>query len=109
LKQSRFATFEGNLYSNDDIMLAGDDDENGDGGPCKTPKETNTYGTENCVLLFPDNESPDMIKNNALCSVFLPLLKETTQILEGNCSDEKLSQCKEMLSKSKAKGKKEFI
>ena len=109
--QSGFAAFNGNLSEDDDFILVGDDDnDNGDYGPCNTQQETNMYGTDDSIIVFfPNIDSPIVTKNNSPYGVLLPLLKEPTSILEGNCSVNKLSQYKEMLSNSIAKEKKELF
>ena len=67
LKQSRCASLECNLFGDDDFLSTGnDDDDFSDFGPCNTQQETNTYGSDDCALVFPDpvlpllkHDSPD--------------------------------------------------
>ena len=87
-----------------------DDDESLDFGPCNTQQETNTYGTDDCLLLFSAVDNSDTVTmNNSPYSVLFPLLKELTSILEGNCSVDRLSHYKDMLSNAIANEKRELL
>ena len=77
--------------------LDSDDDEGG--GACNTQQETNTYGNDDCVMVFPDHDAcavPSM--GSTPQSVLVPLAKELAPILDGNCSTDELQQYKEDLS-----------
>lgn len=112
LRQSRFNNFESNLCCGDDFLLTGDDndDYDQDFGPCDTQQETNTYGTDDCGLVFPNIDSPQIaVRNDSPYGVLHPLLKELASILEGNCTVQKLTHYKDMLSNSIAKEKRELL
>jgi hypothetical protein len=81
-----------------------DDDEGG--GACNTQQETNTYGNDDCVMVFPDHDAcavPSM--GSTPQSVLVPLAKELAQILERNCSPDELQQYKHFLSSAITKKK----
>jgi hypothetical protein len=84
-----------------------DNDESFNLCPCNMQQETNTYGTDESLLVFPaavDN-SHAVTMNNSPYGVRFPLLKELTPpILEGNCSVDRLSQYKDMLSNARRRG-----
>ena len=72
-----------------------DDD---DGGPCNTQQETRTYDSiDDHVLTFPDHHHQIEKDNNTPYSVLVPLAKELSSILEGNCTAEELEVYKQML------------
>jgi hypothetical protein len=106
LKQSRCATLECNLFGDNDFKLTGnDDDDFSDFGPCNTQQETNTYGSDDCALVFLDPVVPPLLKHDSPNGVLVPLVKELVGILEGNCTVKKLQHYK--LSSSIAIEKKE--
>ena len=102
----------GSSHDDDPFLMSynDDDDESLDFGPCNTQQETNMYGTDDSLLVFPavDN-SQAVTMNNSPYSVLFPLLKELTSILEGNCSVDRLSHYKDMLSNAIAKEKRELL
>ena len=71
--------------------LDSDDDECG--GPCNTQRETNTYGNDDCVMVFPDHDARAVARRESTpYSVLVPLAKELAPILDGNCSTDELQQ-----------------
>ncbi len=68
--------------------------------PCNTQQETNLYSTneEDAMFGFPELALPVVRKESIPYSVLVPLAKELTSILEGNCTVEELEQYKTMLS-----------
>ena len=97
----------------DDLLLMGngedDFDEEG-GGPCNTPQETNTYGNDDCMVVFPDHDARALssVKSTPY-SVLVPLAKELAQILDGNCSPDELQVHKNYLSTAITEKKKELM
>ena len=85
----------GSSHDDDPFAMSyiNDDDESFNFGPCNMQQETNTYGTDDSMLVFPavDN-SHAVTMNNSPYSVLFPLLKELTPILEGNCSINRLER-----------------
>lgn len=95
-------------FGNDDFLPTGkDNDDFSDFGPCNTQQETNMYGSDDCVLVFPDCVVPPL-KHDSPYGVLVPLAKELAGIRDGNCTVEKLQQYKELLSNSIAKEKQEL-
>ena len=112
LKSSNYgASKQGSSHDDDDrFLMSYDDDESLDFGPCNTQQETNTYGTDDPLLVFPAVDNSHAIAtNNSPYSVLFPLLKELTSILDGNCSIDRLSHYKDMLSNAIVKEKRELL
>ena len=108
LKQARSgATLDCNVFGDDDFLATGNDDDFSDFGPCNTQQETNTYGSDECGLVFPDPVLP--LQNlDSPYGVLVPLVKELVGILEGNCTVEKLQHYKDLLSGAIATERKEL-
>lgn len=102
------------IFQDDDpftmsMSYMNDDDGSVEVGPCNTQQETNTYGIDDSLLVFPAvDDSHAATMHNSPYSVLFPLLKELTSILEGNCSNDKLSYYKDMLSNAIVKEKREL-
>ena len=93
-------------------MIAGsdDDDDNVDSGPCHTQQETNTYGSNDCLLVIPVHiDSPAVSQESTPYSILVPLVKKLSSILDGNCTGEELQQYNDMLSNAIAKKKNEIM
>ena len=89
-----------------------EDDFNDDecGGPCNTQQETNTYGNDDGMMVFPDPDTCAIIGvDSTPYSVLVPLAKELAQILDGNCSPDELQTYKDFLSSTIAEKKKELM
>lgn len=109
VRQLHFPTAECNLFGNDDFLPTGKDNHDfSDFGPCNTQQETNAYGSDDCVLVFPDFVVPPL-KHDSPYGVLVPLAKELAGILDGNCTVEKLRQYKERLSNSIAEKEKQEL
>lgn len=113
LKSSHFGVSkQGSSHDDDPFLMSyiNDDDESLDFGPCNTQQETNTYGTDDCLLVFPAvDDSHEVTMNHSPYSVLFPLLKELTSILEGNCSVDRLLHYKDMLSNAIVNEKRELL
>ena len=76
------------------------DDKKG-GRPCNTQQETNTRGNDDCMMVFPDHDTRVVISvgSTPLSGVLVSLSKElVAQILDVNCSPDKLRLYKDFLS-----------